>query len=76
MDWFRSLGVFCRVRRPPDEVLPLELGAPDEHAVPNPEPRRPVTVRSPLRRHNPMLPLLAKCLMKWRRGMLFLELHH
>jgi hypothetical protein len=47
MDWFRSLGVFCRVRRPPDEVLPLELGAPDEHAVPNPEPRRPVTSTSP-----------------------------
>jgi hypothetical protein len=39
--------VFCHVRRWLDGVLPLQLRAPDEHAVPNPEPRRPVASTSP-----------------------------
>jgi hypothetical protein len=59
MDWFRSLHVLCHVLRPSDGVLPHEHGAPDEHAV-----------RSP--RHDPILPQLTRCLIKWQRGMSFL----
>jgi hypothetical protein len=91
MDWFRSLRVFCHVRRPPDGIS-CSRQPPDRvlcsamcaggwtefcrcsseprMSTPSPTPSR--AVRSPLHRRDPMLPLLARCLMKCRREMSFL----